>query len=177
MRFVTFLAAVQALQVPPSPQRIVPRRPLLLGGLWAPLVALADEPFDPSAGCAKRGALGKCLDESATAPAAPPPTILTRKPVAEVPSGELYERLKKQTEENKDKNARAVQIKSWENSQAGITGPFSRFDVVQKTDESFVLVPVRTREKLEKAKKIKDGHFVDDKDALPFELPPDEIPQ
>ena len=137
--------------------------------------AVADEVFAPNARCSKRGVLGKCLDDAEVPdpqfrPEAMPEKGGGRLLAADAETSPLVERLLRQTEENKLKNQRDVEIKSFANSQSGIVGPFSRFDVIQKSNgESFVLVPARDVGDLEKQNKIQKGRFLNDNDAKPYE--------
>ena len=70
----------------------------------------------------------------------------------------LVARLRKQTQDNAEKNARQVDINSFQNSQSGEFGPFSRWVPVSLQDgRTYVLVQAGEYEALKKAKKAPGG--------------------
>lgn len=136
--------------------------------------AAGDEIFDGGK-CAKRGVLGKCLsydddDMERSENEMESPTARARLlPREEVSSSPLMDRLREQTETNRLKNERQVQLDSFANSQPGLFGPLSRYEPVEKVDGQFVLVPARDYESLKKAKRIVSRRFVSKEDSDPYD--------
>lgn len=74
---------------------------------------------------------------------------------------ELVERLKKQTEENREKNERIVKAKTFTNDQSASFGPFDRQIVILNTDgESFTLLQKPQAMRLKKLGYIEGRAFV-----------------
>lgn len=138
------------------------------------VLAGGDEVFDGGK-CAKRGVLGKCLsydddDIEGNENIGGAPTSQARLlPREEVSPSPLIDRLREQTETNRLKNERQVQLDSFANSQPGLFGPLSRYEPVEKTDGEFVLVPARDYENLKKAKRIVSRRFVAKEDSDPYD--------
>ena len=59
--------------------------------------------------------------------------------------------------------------RSFQNSQSGEFGPFSRYVPVEKPDGTFLVLTVNEFERLKKEKKVVKQRFVDAAAAAPFE--------
>jgi hypothetical protein len=74
---------------------------------------------------------------------------------------ELVKRLRQKTEENREKNERAVMIKTFENNQSASFGPFDRQVLIMNTDEkTFTLLQNPQAMRLKKAGYIEGRKFV-----------------
>ncbi|KAL7580118.1 hypothetical protein ACA910_012878 [Epithemia clementina (nom. ined.)] len=126
--------------------------------------------------CTKRGPLGACLKTefrteendndkaskyfSYTSKALREKNEVLRGSV-EGESNDLIARLKQQTEDNREKNKMAVDIKTFENDQSATFGPFDRQIVVMNTDgKTFTLLQNPQAMRLKKAGFIQDRKFV-----------------
>ena len=81
----------------------------------------------------------------------------------------LVAKLRQQTKDNAEANARRVELEMFQNAQSGQFGPFSRFVPVMKADGSFVLVLAGEYEELKKQKRVAKQKFLRDEYAAPFE--------
>mmetsp|Transcript_10876 Transcript_10876/g.30081 ORF Transcript_10876/g.30081 Transcript_10876/m.30081 type:complete len:243 (-) Transcript_10876:1830-2558(-) len=127
--------------------------------------------------CTKRGPLGACLkteyrteendnDKAKKYFRDPAIKLKERNEVllGTTPEGEsnaLVERLKRQSEENKEKNRLEVELRTFENDQSATFGPFDRQVVIMNTDgKTFTLLQNPQAMRLKKAGFIEGRKFV-----------------
>lgn len=126
--------------------------------------------------CQKRGPLGACLKTAKRTPDndndkaskyfVDPAPAMKEKYSSMVRSedtdgSELITRLRQQTDDNKEKNAKIVMQKTMLNDQSASFGPFDRQTVIMNTDgETFTLLQNPQAMRLKEAGYIKDRRFV-----------------
>lgn len=119
--------------------------------------------------CVKRNLLGKCdvygAQEEGAQQEPDAPVIgnkqkeLLQKMEAEQDANALIAQLRQKSAENKEKNMAEVDLRSFENGQAGEFGPFSRFVPIRKLDGSYEILDYPTMERLKKQKLIVNKKF------------------